>query len=414
VSVASEDPTNVGSAAGRPNSPAVELGSEDTRERAAAWLYERRAKDCGLVPDWGLCPPELQPAYREEAGELLAVVSPSPVDTERRRPVTKEEVSAAMSIVTVGGEKRAECGLCTWVGPLRRVGVSASEDGQEHECFAYTQSPAAPPVGVDEAREKAKDTLEGVAEFLERVTGWSGSDPDEADEQTQAVDDALAALNALPSSAAPGATEADEAMKAILGAESGAGRLSGPRGIAECAVDRAVIYLHRRGLLTDEKRMELERRGSLGDGARAALTVSPAPSTREWRAEDGEPITRAFHEAYERLAPTFGYRTREESAVPWEDVPSKNKGLMRATIATLLCDGVIVPGVSPAPTEGQGFACDQDGTPLLPPYDWKGECEICGAPPGYPCNAEQEGRFRAIAHAERVAAAPSEGLGDGD
>lgn len=68
--------------------------------------------------------------------------------------------------------------------------------------------------------------------------------------------------------------EADEAMKAILDAESGAGRLSGSRGIAECAVDQAVVYLHRRGLLTDEKRGELERRGSLGDQARAVLAVS--------------------------------------------------------------------------------------------------------------------------------------------
>ena len=43
-------------------------------------------------------------------------------------------------------------------------------------------------------------------------------------------------------------------------------------------------------------------------------------------------IARMFHEAYERLAPEFGYRTREESAVPWDKVPAKNRDLMTATV----------------------------------------------------------------------------------
>ena len=51
-------------------------------------------------------------------------------------------------------------------------------------------------------------------------------------------------------------------------------------------------------------------------------------------AED-EAIARAFHEAYERLAPQFGYRTREASAVPWEDVPQANRDLMVATVASV-------------------------------------------------------------------------------
>lgn len=52
-------------------------------------------------------------------------------------------------------------------------------------------------------------------------------------------------------------------------------------------------------------------------------------------------IARAFHEAYEALAPAFGYRTRSESAVPWDVVPEGNKGLMRATVTHLLERGVI-------------------------------------------------------------------------
>jgi hypothetical protein len=54
-----------------------------------------------------------------------------------------------------------------------------------------------------------------------------------------------------------------------------------------------------------------------------------------------EQIARELHEVYEDLAPEFGYRTRKESAVPWDDVPSGNKGLMRATVTRLLHRGVI-------------------------------------------------------------------------
>ncbi|MEV4454498.1 hypothetical protein [Microbispora sp. NPDC049633] len=56
-----------------------------------------------------------------------------------------------------------------------------------------------------------------------------------------------------------------------------------------------------------------------------------------------ERIARAFHEAYERLAPRFGYKTRESSAVAWEDVPASNKELMIATVNDLRINGVIRP-----------------------------------------------------------------------
>lgn len=52
-------------------------------------------------------------------------------------------------------------------------------------------------------------------------------------------------------------------------------------------------------------------------------------------------IAQAFHERYERLAPEHGYETRKESAVSWENVPEKNKSLMRAVVKSLLDDGVI-------------------------------------------------------------------------
>jgi hypothetical protein len=47
-------------------------------------------------------------------------------------------------------------------------------------------------------------------------------------------------------------------------------------------------------------------------------------------------LTQRFHETYERLAPAFGYRTREASAKPWSEVPAQNKQLMIAVCAELL------------------------------------------------------------------------------
>ena len=45
-----------------------------------------------------------------------------------------------------------------------------------------------------------------------------------------------------------------------------------------------------------------------------------------------EDIARLFHESYEELAPLYGYKTRDASAVLWESVPEGNKKLMIATV----------------------------------------------------------------------------------
>ena len=50
---------------------------------------------------------------------------------------------------------------------------------------------------------------------------------------------------------------------------------------------------------------------------------------------DAEQLARRFHETYERLAPSFGYETRKDSAVPWESVPEKNRKLMIAVCAEI-------------------------------------------------------------------------------
>lgn len=66
-------------------------------------------------------------------------------------------------------------------------------------------------------------------------------------------------------------------------------------------------------------------------------SVAPAPQRcDEQRPQRGtEEIARAFHEAYERLAPSFGYKTREASAKPWSEVPEQNRNLMIAVVESL-------------------------------------------------------------------------------
>ena len=61
----------------------------------------------------------------------------------------------------------------------------------------------------------------------------------------------------------------------------------------------------------------------------------------EWERVVDEAIAREFHEAYERLAPEHGYETRQESAVPWENVPEANRHLMAAVVRELRERGVI-------------------------------------------------------------------------
>jgi hypothetical protein len=66
-------------------------------------------------------------------------------------------------------------------------------------------------------------------------------------------------------------------------------------------------------------------------GSNPKGTLMTIPETL--RAEE---LARLFHETYERLAPVFGYKTRRESAVPWESVPEPNRNLMEAVATEIL------------------------------------------------------------------------------
>jgi hypothetical protein len=54
-----------------------------------------------------------------------------------------------------------------------------------------------------------------------------------------------------------------------------------------------------------------------------------------------EKVAIEFHNEYEYLAPSFNYKTREESAKPWRQVPKQNRDLMVAVVQNLLDRGVI-------------------------------------------------------------------------
>jgi hypothetical protein len=51
-------------------------------------------------------------------------------------------------------------------------------------------------------------------------------------------------------------------------------------------------------------------------------------------------LAKLFHDTYESLAPEYGYRTREASAVTWEEVPAANRALMIATCARILTEEI--------------------------------------------------------------------------
>lgn len=84
-----------------------------------------------------------------------------------------------------------------------------------------------------------------------------------------------------------------------------------------------------------------------------ALENAHANGVREGQARyatsDHEGLARLFHETYERLAPQFGYKTREASAVPWEDVPDSNKRLMVAVAGEVEAANPYARSLSPFP-----------------------------------------------------------------
>lgn len=83
-------------------------------------------------------------------------------------------------------------------------------------------------------------------------------------------------------------------------------------------------------------------------GGPAICAVCAVEAQAAARSASPEAVARSFHEAYERLAPTFGYETRRESAVPWDSVPEQNRKLMTAVVEDLLRQGIIRSDAAPS------------------------------------------------------------------
>lgn len=81
---------------------------------------------------------------------------------------------------------------------------------------------------------------------------------------------------------------------------------------------------------------------------------------------DPEVVARMFHEAYERLAPVFGYVTREETRVPWEHVPDRSRRLMIATAAEVLAQIFGTPASAASAGEPPERTPESPETPETP------------------------------------------------
>lgn len=75
---------------------------------------------------------------------------------------------------------------------------------------------------------------------------------------------------------------------------------------------------------------------------------------------EAERIAREFHAAYERLAPSHGYETREESRTEWDALPAANRGLMVDTVRDLLEAGVLSADRSTLPEPDDGASGNEE------------------------------------------------------
>lgn len=78
-----------------------------------------------------------------------------------------------------------------------------------------------------------------------------------------------------------------------------------------------------------------------------------------------EALAKLFHCTYEQLAPAFGYKTRQESSKPWDEVPPKNKQLMIA-VAKDVQQAIAELETKPEATK-ESPVCKQC-------ENWEGEC----------------------------------------
>lgn len=149
-----------------------------------------------------------------------------------------------------------------------------------------------------------------------------------------------------------------------------------------------------RGSIYEGLHMERNRK-VISDYLAAAVRQAPKTETggdralqalhRRW--VNAEYLARAFHEAYERLAPDHDYQTRSQSAKPWALIPAENRDLMVSVCAELLARAETG---EPTPDEVEAAAKE-----LHPVEDLPAE--------------EQGAQFRTMARAALIAASRTAG-----
>lgn len=75
---------------------------------------------------------------------------------------------------------------------------------------------------------------------------------------------------------------------------------------------------------------------TLAEALEVLLDQAGYPAKADAAADGADELAAFFHATYERLAPAFGYATREASAVPWEQIPDQNRALMVAVAGEVL------------------------------------------------------------------------------
>lgn len=70
----------------------------------------------------------------------------------------------------------------------------------------------------------------------------------------------------------------------------------------------------------------------------AGLEAALAAERERRGSSSPEDIARRFHDAYERLAPQFGYSTRPESRREWDELPQNLRDLMIAVVRNVLIE----------------------------------------------------------------------------
>lgn len=76
-----------------------------------------------------------------------------------------------------------------------------------------------------------------------------------------------------------------------------------------------------------------------------------------------EDLAMLFHAIYETMAPSHGYKTRDESRVEWEALPEANRSLMVAVCSEVLdrLEGHAVLGGRVVELEQHGWTSGRDG-----------------------------------------------------